>query len=81
MSHMTSIGGRGDTQEGEDTRKNVLEYANETGDAATRPMCHVGGIEGTKDDQGPSDECCRVYEFANFEGRHYDFCMYDVDTR
>lgn len=29
MSHYDAIGGRGDTQEGADTRKNVLEYDDE----------------------------------------------------
>ena len=44
-------------------------------------MCHVGGIENEPDTQGPSPECCRVYEYSNFVGRQFDFCLYDVDAQ
>ena len=44
-------------------------------------MCHVGGIEDEVDTEGPSAECCRVYEFAGFKGRQYDFCVYDIHDR
>ena len=81
MSEYDAITGRGDTQEGADTRKNVLVYDDEglTEDQKERPMCHVGGIEDEEDKEGPSAECCRVYEYADFKGRQYDFCLYDVD--
>lgn len=49
-----------------------------TEDEKYRPMCHTGGIEKVADTEGPSDECCRVYEYEGFVGRHYDFCLYDV---
>lgn len=79
MSHYDGITGRGDTQEGADTRKNVLVYDDAlTEDEKVRPMCHVGGIDSTPDIEGPSPECCRVYEYAGFIGRQYDFCLYDV---
>ena len=81
MTDYDSITGRGDTQEGDNTRKNVLVYEDEEDeDKKYRPMCHTGGIENTPDTEGPSEECCRVYEYANFEGRHYDFCLYNVDS-
>lgn len=51
----------------------------ETVDEQNRPMCHVGGIEDESDEEGPSPECCRVYEYEGFRGRQYDFCLYDVD--
>lgn len=41
-------------------------------------MCHVGGIDTAPDTEGPSPECCRVYEYAGFVGRQFDFCLYDV---
>ena len=79
MSDYDAITGRGDTQEGSGTRKNVLVYDDAaTEDEKYRPMCHTGGIENVPDTEGPSDECCRVYEYENFVGRHYDFCLYDV---
>jgi len=81
MSEYDAITGRGETQEGADTRKNVLVYDDEnlTEDQKERPMCHIGGIEDEPDLEGPSQECCRVYEYADFKGRQYDFCLYDVD--
>ena len=81
MSQYDGITGRGDTQEGADTRKNVLQYegVDLDEDEKTRPMCHVGGIDSEPDTQGPSPECCRVYEYGDFIGRQYDFCLYDVD--
>jgi len=43
--------------------KNVLVYADaENEDDMYRPMCNVGGILDQVDTEGPSDECCRVYE-------------------
>ena len=71
MSSYDAITGRGDTQEGADTRKNVLEFDDEglSEDEKTRPMCHVGGIDTEPDTEGPSPECCRVYEYAGFVGR------------
>jgi len=60
--------------------KNVLVYADaENEDDMYRPMCNVGGILDQVDTEGPSDECCRVYEQENFMGRRYDFCLYGVD--
>lgn len=44
-------------------------------------MCHVGGIEDEVDTEGPSAECCRVYEFSGFKGRQMDFCVYDIVDR
>ena len=79
LSNYTGITGRGETEEGADTMKNVLIYEEAEGDEKYRPMCNVGGILDQVDTEGPSDECCRVYEQDNFMGRRYDFCLYGVD--
>ena len=63
LSNYDAITGRGATEEGADTMKNVLVYEDaEDPDDMYRPMCNVGGILDTVDSEGPSDECCRVYE-------------------
>merc|ERR1719509_514153 len=58
--------------------ENVIIDNSATGDETTRPMCTTGDNPlNVSDTQGPSDGCCRVYEAADFKGRHYDFCVYD----
>ena len=81
MAGYDAIIGRGLTEEGDDTMKNVLYYEDaENEDEKTRPMCTVGGTLNRPDFQGPSPDCCRVYESSDFMGLHYDFCIYDKDT-
>jgi hypothetical protein len=81
MSNYDAITGRGLTEEGEDTMRNVLVYEDaDNEDDKYRPMCNVGGILDKEDTEGPSDECCRVYEQTGYRGRRYDFCLYDVDS-
>ena len=61
--------------------KNVMVYNDaQNADDKYRPMCNVGGILDQVDTEGPSDECCRVYEQTDYRGRRYDFCLYDVDN-
>ena len=81
MAGYDAIIGRGLTEEGDDTMSNVLYYEDaENEDLKTRPMCSVGGTLNRPDFQGPSPDCCRVYEAADFMGLHYDFCIYNKDT-
>jgi hypothetical protein len=57
---------------------------NPTGDGSSRPLCYIAGFENQTDNQGPSDQCCRVYEYNHFMGRFRDFCfmqkVYDPPT-
>jgi len=49
------------------------------GDGSSRPLCNISGFEDQVDPQGPSDQCCRVYEYSLYSGRFRDFCIqYDV---
>lgn len=81
ISGYDGLDGRAATEEGH-SMENVIIDNDETGDASTRPMCFTNGDYSVDpltvaDTQGPSDGCCRVYEAAEFKGRHYDFCVYD----
>jgi len=50
-------------------------------DGASRPLCSVAGFENEVDNQGPSDQCCRVYEYSLYKGRFRDFCLQtELDT-
>ena len=44
-------------------------------DGASRPLCSIAGFENQVDAQGPSDQCCRVYEYSLYKGRFRDFCL------
>ena len=80
LSGYDGITGRGETEEGENTMMNVLIYEDaDNEDEKYRPMCNVGGILDQEDTEGPSEECCRVYEQTSYRGRRYDFCLYGVD--
>jgi hypothetical protein len=45
-------------------------------DAEIRPLCSVEGAEGMVDTQGPSDQCCRTYDYVGYEGNHRDWCLF-----
>merc|ERR1711978_733613 len=79
MSSYDAITGRGDTQEGADTRKNVLQYDDEglTEDEKTRPMCHVGGIDTEPDTEGPSADFC-LYDVAQHEVPYQKYWQADT---
>lgn len=52
-----------------------------SGDGETRPLCNIGGFENQIDNQGPSDQCCRIYEYSLYKGRFMDFCIQeDLDN-
>ena len=77
MSDYDALGGRAATEEGHSMASVIIDNSA-TGDETTRPMCTTGDNPlNVSDTQGPSDGCCRVYEAAEFKGRHYDFCVYD----
>ena len=56
------------------------EEGPSTGDASrdedykTRPLCYLGGEWDKPDKEGPSPDCCRIYEDVDFKGRYFDFC-------
>lgn len=29
------------------------------------------------DNKGPSDQCCRTYDFIEFKGNYRDWCLYE----
>ena len=45
------------------------------GDGKSRPLCNIAGFENQVDPQGPSDQCCRIYEYSLYSGRFRDFCI------
>ena len=83
ISGYDGLDGRAATEEGH-SMENVIIDNEASGDANSRPMCFTNGDISVDpltvaDTMGPSDGCCRVYEAAEFKGRHYDFCVYDPD--
>ena len=44
-------------------------------DYKKRPLCYLGGEWDKPDTQGPSEDCCRVYEDVDYKGRYFDFCL------
>ena len=45
------------------------------GDGESRPLCTIAGFENKVDNQGPSNQCCRIYEYSLYKGRFRDFCI------
>jgi len=50
------------------------------GDGKSRPLCNISGFENQVDPQGPSDQCCRIYEYSLYGGRFRDFCIQEEVT-
>lgn len=51
------------------------------GDGESRPLCTIAGFENKVDNQGPSNQCCRIYEYSLYKGRFRDFCIQeDLDN-
>jgi len=50
------------------------------GDGKSRPLCNIAGFENMVDAQGPSDQCCRIYEYSLYQGRFRDFCIQEDVT-
>lgn len=50
------------------------------GDGKSRPLCNISGFENQVDPQGPSDQCCRIYEYSLYGGRFRDFCIQEDVT-
>ena len=44
-------------------------------DGESRPLCTIAGFENKVDNQGPSDQCCRIYESSARTGNFRDFCI------
>ena len=51
------------------------EGSEPVGDGRSRPLCNIAGFENQVDPQGPSDQCCRIYEYSLYGGRFRDFCI------
>lgn len=57
-----------------------LDGAEPEGDGKSRPLCNISGFENQVDPQGPSDQCCRIYEYSLYGGRFRDFCIQEDVT-
>ena len=57
------------------------EQEEPSGDGESRPLCTIAGFENKVDNQGPSNQCCRIYEYSLYKGRFRDFCIQeDIDN-
>lgn len=57
-----------------------LDGKEPDGDGKSRPLCNISGFENQVDPQGPSDQCCRIYEYSLYGGRFRDFCIQEDVT-
>ena len=46
-------------------------------DEDTEPVCFTGGDGKTVDTEPVDKDCCRLYEFQDFKGKYFDFCVPD----
>ena len=59
----------------DDALNDTIGRTEPVGDGESRPLCAIAGFENKEDPLGPSDQCCRIYEYSNFKGRFIDFCV------
>ena len=58
-----------------DTVWGDIDREEPAGDGESRPLCTIAGFENKVDNQGPSNQCCRIYEYSLYKGRFRDFCI------